>query len=185
MSQQIPKEFYSDGDDRPFRECKVCECDLSKGKVPYSIEKAYKRTEEGEDVTLFEVAICLPCAEKQAGKMSRASREYLASVMGNQSFFEKRQAMWEEGWQSTWKEKCIFSEEKVQVHDEYHIVGHFQGDQLLPQQAPFLIGQQVIEEIQEHLSPETKDELDRFGDQFLGPDPTIRALMEDSQFVMV
>ena len=115
--------------------------------------------------------------------MSKDSRAYLASVMGNQDFFEKRQQLWD-NWEEEWKSNCIFSDKPVQENDEYHIVGHFQNGELLPQQAPFLIGQDMIEMIQENLSQETKDEMDRFGQHFLGPDPTIKALMEDSQFVM-
>lgn len=184
MSHEMPEDFYSDTDDQPFLHCKICERELNESGVPYTIEKAFKRTEEGEDVTLFEVAICIPCAEKQAQKMSKESRKYLASVMGNQDFFEKRQNLWD-NWKENWKSKCIFSDNKVKQNDEYHIVGHFQDGQLLPQQAPFMIGQEMIEKIQENLSPETKEEMDRFGDQFLGPDPTIKALMEDSHFVLV
>src|SRR5690554_7507829 len=73
MDLDIPKDFNSDSDDQPFTACKVCERDLSKGEVPYSIEKAYKRVDEDKDVTLFEVAICMPCAEKQAEKIDRKS----------------------------------------------------------------------------------------------------------------
>ena len=74
MSTRMPEDFYSDGDDKPFLNCKVCERELNGSGVPYTIEKAYKRTQEGEDVTLFEVAICIPCAEKQAQKMSKEYR---------------------------------------------------------------------------------------------------------------
>lgn len=184
MSDKMPQDFYSDTDDQPFLNCKVCEEELNGSGIPYTIEKAYKRTPEGEDVTLFEVAICISCAEKQSRKMSQESRDYLAGIMGNQDFFEKRQDLWDH-WEEDWKSQCLFSGEEVKENDEYHIVGHFQDGKLLPHQAPFLIGQDMIEEIQENLSPETKEEMDRFGDQFLGPDPTIKALMEDSQFVLV
>ncbi len=180
----MPEDFYSDTEEKPFVNCKVCEQELTGTGVPYTIEKAFKRTADGEDVTLFEVAICIPCAEKQSRKMSKESRDYLASVMGDQGFFQKRQKLWE-NWQEEWKSSCIFSGNEVKENDEYHIVGHFQDGELLPQQAPFMIGQAMIEEIQENLSFETKEEMDRFGEQFLGPDPTIKALMEDSQFVLI
>ena len=183
MSDKMPTNFYSDSDDKPFKQCKVCDIDL-KDAGAYTIEKAYKRTTEGEDVTLFEIAICMSCAEKQSQKMSQESRDYLARIMGDQGFFEKRQSLWD-NWKEEWNSKCLFSGEGVSDNDEYHIVGHFQDGNLLPQQAPFLIGQKMIEQIQENLSAETKEEMDRFGDQFLGPDPTIRALMEDSQFVFI
>ena len=185
MDLNIPKDFNSASDDSPFTTCKVCERDLSNGEVPYSIEKAYKRVDEGSDVTLFEMAICMPCAENQAEKMSVESRAYMMKMMGGLDFFEKRQKMWETDWRKNWKSACLFSDEEIKMNDEYHIVGQFQGGKLLPQMTPFVIGQSYIEEIQENLSLETKEEMDRFGEQFLGPDPALRALLKDYQFVMV
>jgi hypothetical protein len=60
MHQKMPNDFHSDSDNSPFVRCKVCERELVDSGVPYSIEKAYKRTQSGEDVTLFEIAICIP-----------------------------------------------------------------------------------------------------------------------------
>ena len=185
MDLEIPNDFNSDIDDKPFTICKVCDRNLSNGEVPYSIEKAYKRVDEGSDVTLFEVAICMPCAENQAEKMSVESRAYMMKMMGGLDFFEKRQKMWETDWRKNWKSSCLFSDEEIKLNDEYHIVGQFQGGKLLPHMTPFVIGQSYIEEIQENLSLETKEEMDRFGEQFLGPDPALRALLKDYQFVMV
>ncbi|PKR81460.1 hypothetical protein CW751_05240 [Brumimicrobium salinarum] len=185
MDLDIPKDFNSDADNKPFTACKVCERDLTKGEIPYSIEKAYKRIDEGEDVTLFEVAICMPCAEQQSQKMSKSSRAYLMQMMGGPEFFEKRKELWDSNWRENWKSACLFSNEAVKVNDEYHIVGQFQGGKLLPNMTPFVIGQSYIEAIQENLSFETKEEMDRFGQQFLGPDPTLKALLKDHQFVMV
>ena len=184
MSFEIPTHFFSDADQKPFRSCKVCDINLSDGKVPYSIEKAFKKTPEGEDVTIFEIAICMNCAEKQAQKMSQASRSFLQKAMMNEDFIKKRSEMWE-GWNSKWNKKCIFSDKSPEVNDEYHIVGHFQGDKVIPHQSPFVIGPEMIAYIQENLSAETKEEMDNFGRTFLGPDPTIAKLLEDGKFVMV
>lgn len=185
MSLDIPSDFNSDIEDKPFVQCKVCESELMDGKTPYTIEKAYKRTPEGKDVTLFEVAICIPCAQKQSEKMSKESRSFLENVMGNQHFFQKRQTMWNTNWRDDWKERCIFSDEAINTNDEYHIVGQFQNGKIIPNLTPFVIGQGMIEHIQENLSLETKEEMDNFGRQFLGPDPSLKALLEDYQFVMV
>jgi len=185
MSLKIPNDFHSDTDEQPFVNCKVCDRDLTNEKVPYSVEKAFKRTPEGEDVTLFEIAICLPCAEEQAQKMSQESQQYLAKMMGNQEIMEKRGKRWDTDWRKNWKEACLFTDAPIQQNDEYHIVGQFKGGKLMQYQTPFVIGQEFIEKVQENLSVETKEEMDDFGDQFLGPDPRIKALMEDYQFVMV
>ncbi|MDX1653096.1 MAG: hypothetical protein R3277_11420 [Brumimicrobium sp.] len=185
MSLEIPSDFHSDSDEKPFVRCKVCDRDLIEDQVPYTIEKAFKRTAEGEDVTLFELAICIPCAEKQSEKMSKESRDFLARALQGGDFFQKRQAMWNTKWRHDWKERCIFSDNEVSLNDEYHIVGHFQGNEIIPFQTPFIIGQEMIEYIQENLSLETKEEMDNFGKQFLGPDPSLKSLLENYQFVMV
>ena len=180
----IPNHFHSDSDEQPFAECKVCSKPLD-SNTTYVIEKAYKRLPDGEDVTLFELAICISCAEKQAKKMSKESRATIERLMGSQDFFEKRQARWLTDWKSDWTERCIFSDNEIQPNDEFHIVGHFKGNEILPYQTPFLIGQKMLESLQEELSLETKEELDNFGKQFLGPDPRLKLLLEDYQFVMV
>lgn len=185
IKRTIPKKFYSDSEGKPFTKCRVCDVDLSDGKVPYSIEKAFKKTEEGEDLTLFELAICVHCAEKQGKKMSKDSRAFIQKTMMTPKFFERRNKMWGEKWQDKWQDKCIFSNTDISAHSEYHVVGHFVGNQVIEHQSPFVIGQEMLEYIHENLSLETKEELDQFGRQFLGPDPRIAALMEDYQFVMV
>lgn len=179
----IPNDFKSDAEGIHFDACKVCSVPFDE-QTPYVIEKAYKRL-AAEDVTIFELAICLPCAEKQAAKMSKESRATVERLMGNQAFFRKRHEMWENDWRSNWKTQCIFNETEIRENEEYHIVGHFQHGQLMPFQTPFVLGHAMLETIQEQLSAETKEELDDFGQQFLGPDPRIKMLLEDYQFVMV
>lgn len=185
MSDKIPTDFYSDSEGKPFFNCKVCDIDLTDGKLPYTIEKAFKKTPEGDDVTLFELAICIPCAEKQSEKMSKESKSFIEKTMMTESFFKKRQEIWQKGWRDNWKKECIFTGNDLSNNDEYHVVGHFQGDRVINNQTPFIIGQEMIEYIQENLSPETKEEMDGFGRQFLGPDPRIANLIDDYQFVMV
>lgn len=185
MNLEIPNDFYSDVDEKPFIECKVCHRDLSKGDIPYTIEKAFKRIDDERDITLFEIAICMPCAQEQSQKMSKESQKYMMSVLGDSSFLKKRQDLWEKDWRQNWKSSCIFSDDEIHVNDEYHIVGYFQGNKIIQNMAPFLIGQNVLEEIQENLSAETKDEMDHFGDQFLGPDPTLKALLGNHRIVFI
>lgn len=185
MNNNVPKDFYSDSDEKPFKQCKVCEHDLSDGETLYSIEKAYKKTVEGEDLTLFELAICIPCAEEQAQKMSKDSYRFIEKTMMTDRFFKRRHELWKNGWKDNWNKECIFSGKPLLNNEEYHVVGHFQGSKVVNGQPPFVIGSEMIAYIQDHLSPETKDEMDDFGGQFLGPDPKIAALLEDYQFVMV
>lgn len=185
MKLQIPPIFNSDAEAAPFVNCKVCDRDLLKGDVPYSIEKAIRRVDDAQDITIFELAICMPCAEKQAEKMSKESKAYMEKMLGGNNFVQKRMDLWKKGWEQHWKERCLFSGEAVQLNDEYHVVGHFQGGKIIPQMAPFVLGNKYIEEVQENLSTETKEEMDRFGKQFLGPDPSLKALLKDYQFVMV
>jgi hypothetical protein len=185
MKFKIPKIFHSDSDKKAFKHCKVCQIDLSDGKTMYTIEKAYKKTSEGEDLTLFEIAICMPCAERQAEKMSNESKAFLQKTMMNEDFMKNRQKLWDQGWEYEWDKRCIFSGEKLKENEEYHVVGHFQGSSVIPYQSPFVIGEKMIEYVQENLSPETKQEMDDFGGKFLGPDPKIAQLLEEGKFLLV
>jgi hypothetical protein len=185
MKFTIPKKFFSDSDKKAFCNCKVCNIDLSDGKTMYTIEKAFKRTPEGEDVTLFEIAICMPCAEKQAQKMSETSKAFLQRTLMNEDFMQTRHKKWETGWEFDWDQHCFFSNNVIKNHEEYHIVGHFIGNTILPYQTPFVIGQEMLEYVQENLSHETKKEMDDFGGKFLGPDPQIARLLEDGKFVLL
>ena len=185
LDLSIPDNFFSDSEEKPFTHCKVCEVDLTKVNIPYSIEKAFKRTPQGEDLTLFEIAICMNCAEKQSKKMSVASRSFIEKTTATKTFFKNRNKIWENGWRNHWNNKCIFTNNEIKNNEEYHIVGHFIGNKVMPRQAPFVIGEELIQYIQENLSLETKEEMDDFGQNFLGPDPRIAALLKDYQFVMV
>jgi hypothetical protein len=185
MKFKIPQAFHSDSDSKAFQNCKVCQIDLTDGKTMYTVEKALKKTSEGEDLTIFELAICMPCAEKQAEKMSKASRAFLQKAMMNENFIKTRQKLWDDGWKDKWNKTCIFSGDELSENEEYHVIGHFQGDSVIPYQSPFVIGEKMIEYVQENLSPETKQEMDNFGGQFLGPDPKIAKLLEDGKFILV
>ncbi|MFA5575431.1 MAG: hypothetical protein WC994_10350 [Brumimicrobium sp.] len=182
---EIPIEFASDSDGKHFIYCKICNCDLQSSNTPYTIEKAYKRIDEARDITLFEIAICMDCAEKQSKTMSEESRQFIQSLIGNSTFLEKRQNLWNNNWKHNWNERCLFSNKKIQLNDEYHIIGQFQNGKVIPQASPFILGQDLIEEMQENLSKETKEEMDRFGEEFLGPDPTLKELFPDYQVIFV
>ncbi|MGB0933250.1 MAG: hypothetical protein ACPGU5_03150 [Lishizhenia sp.] len=182
----IPKRFYSDLDNKPFKTCKVCSAVITEGKEPYIIEKAYKKTEEGEDLTLFELAMCMNCAQEQSNKMSEESRAFIQNTMMNESIMQKRAALFDADWENSWNTKCLHSEKEVLVNEEYHIVGHFLGENILPGQPPFVMGQALINYLQENISVETKEEWDNFGRTYLGPsDPKLKALLEDYQYTLV
>lgn len=185
MAKKIPTKFHSDADGKPFVNCKVCHVDLTSGDIPYAVEKAYKRTSEGEDLTLFEIAICVDCAEKQSNTMSQESRDFIQKALMKREYLTKRKKIWEKGWDDNWDRRCFYTDEEIKLNGEYHVVGQFQGSSFLTMNPPIVIGQKMIEYIQENLSPETKREMDDFGKEFLGPDPRIAALLEDYQFVMV
>lgn len=182
----IPKAFHSDASASPFTNCKVCDIDLLESQIPYTIEKAFRKQHDGTIITLFELAICIPCARKQAAKMSAESQSFLQQTLMREDVLRKRQELWEENWQTKWDSQCLFSDKQLNELEEYHVVGHFQGNEVVQGQVPFIIGQNMLEYLQEHLSKETKEEFDDFGRQHLGPDPTLAKLLEeDYQFILV
>lgn len=180
----IPQDFYSDLENSPFEQCKLCHTTFS-DETLYVIEKAYQKIADGPDVTLFEVAICFKCSEKQALKMSTSSRKKMEKIMGNQDFLAQQKEKWKGEWSPNWKDTCAITNHEISPNQEYHIVGYFKGSQIIPYQVPFVIGNEILEQIQENLSPETKEEMDRLGHEILGPDPTLKAILEEKQFILI
>ena len=182
----IPKVFISDASGEVFLNCKVCNRDLMSGDIPYSVEKAKRKMpDKGPDITLFEIAVCMHCAQKQAQKMSKASRLFMEQTLVSEKSKHKKQAMWDGNWQESWDKQCFYDENPIQDNEEYHVVGQFLGGQILNGFPPFVIGYDMLEYINENLSAETKEELDDFGNKYLGTDPKLALLLKDTRVLIV
>lgn len=186
MNKHTSKAFLSDATQEALRCCVMCDVDVIERHLPYAIEKSFKHTGDGEIITLFEMLICEQCAFKMNERMSVHSRQTIAEMFAQYKVQEKISAMANENWQDFWHQQCVFTGQATSNMSEYNIIGHFYEGEPVLNTSPFVIGSEALAMMQENLSAETKEELDNFRDQYLGPDdPVLRALLKESTFVLV
>lgn len=185
----IPEQFYSDGDGKPFETCVVCGKNLLEEGTRYVIEKAMKNYGENQySATLFEYAMCLDCYQEMQKGISEESMRNL------QEYYQK--VIQEKGGQyitidladfdlNQWLSKCFFKDKPVSEMKEYQLIGQFEGDRMIMNTPPMAIGEEVMEEMSELLSEKTKGEMDRFREQFLGPPPEIEELVRGRKLIFL
>ena len=182
--EEPPKDFYSDASDAPFTECLICTEDLLHSGVPYTIEKAKKVLDSGDEVTLYEMAICMPCAEQMNKRVSAHSKMVMEDFFKSIDMQSMRENLMFSDDPNHWKSQCMVSSRPKSEISEYNIVAQMVNGKMLHGMPPMLIDLRVLEPLNEQLSAETKEEFNNFRDTFLAPDdPQLRALLEDTQFV--
>lgn len=164
--EEIPPEFYNSDNQRPFTHCKVCEAELLESNRPYFIEKIVKRYPDLDTAeVLFEYAICENCAQEFHQQLSEQSRTKVSE------YFEERvRTRMMEGLNPKMDtQHCLITGASQEDTGEYQLVAQAQG-RYLRMTPPFMISGEILEQINELLSAETRDELDRFkGDNFGWP----------------
>ncbi len=162
----IDKVFYPFDSKEPFKSCTMCQTQFEED-TDFLIEKAVK----GNDV-IFELAMCLPCAENMRKQLSEDSlkniEKYMSSVdfEGRAQHFVETQSDKIQDYIST----CLVSGKEIDPNEEHQIYALCTGSQMIYSAMPYAMRGAVMEEIQELLSPETRQELDDFMDQYLIPD---------------
>lgn len=180
--REIPSIFFDTVNEEPIQKCQMCEKNLYRGSEPYLIEKAFRKKE-----VIFEYAICLTCAEKARKDMSKESTERVDAYMMEQARFKERmmELRDEEYDTDKWLSNCLVKNDHRNELEEYQIYGMFMGDKMVTNQFPYMMGGNALEEIQELLSPETRDEIDRFKDEFFNIPPELADLFKDPKFTLV
>lgn len=192
ITVDIPPIFYSDAQEAPFRQCTMCECDLSAPDAAYVIEKAIKRHPEFNYTdTIFEYAICMGCHKKMMARFSESSKQKIAEyfskqvdlgvVLGNNI----EESMQEQPTGLPWLQRCVIKGTAVDELSEYQFAGHFKGDKMVLNEPPVLLSGAAVDEIQELISPETKGEIDDFTDEFLGLPPEYKLALKNGDLVLV
>ena len=185
----IPEQFYSDAEGKPFEKCVVCGKALLEEGTQYVVEKAMKNYEGYEfSSTVFEYAMCLDCYQEMQKGMSEESMQNLQRFY--QEFMEKRgnrplMINLNNFDLNTWLYKCFFREKPVSEMKEYQLIGQFNGNHLVLNTPPMAIGEEVMEEMAELLSEKTRGEMDRFREQFLGPPPEIEELIYGRKILLL
>ncbi len=185
----IPEQFFSDSEGKPFEKCVVCGKNLLEEGTPYVIEKAMKNYEGYEfSSTVFEYAMCLDCYQEMQKGMSEQSMHNLQ--MYYQDFMAERgnQPMMinlADFDLNEWLSKCFFKGKPVKEMKEYQLIGQFNGRHMVMNTPPMAIGEEVMEEMAGLLSEQTKGEMDRFREQFLGPPPEIEELIYGRKLIFI
>ena len=84
-----------------------------------------------------------------------------------------------------WLSSCFFKGDKVSELTEYQIVAQFNGDKMILNTPPLVIGERAMEEMAELLSDKTIDEMNGFREQFLGPSPEIEELLYGKKLILL
>ncbi|UXP31459.1 hypothetical protein N6H18_13980 [Reichenbachiella agarivorans] len=189
ITTDIPKIFFSDYLGTPFQRCIQCECDLLIEEKPYLIEKALKPYGSYDAYsTLFEYAVCMRCAE---GMKSMLSKESLANLMHYFSThtdhvgYRQELASMGDFDPIKWIEKCMISGRDVSELTECQIYAFCAGDQLVFSEFPYMISGPVLDEVVDLISAETKDELDRFKDEFVDGPSEFQDLLKSGPKVFI
>ena len=186
LEGNIPEEFYSFETGLPFKKCLVCESDLHTCKEPYFIEKAYKTYADYKafDV-IHEYAICMPCALTMSEKMSRESRQRIENFFHSRIDFVSRFEEMSEGVEKKWTDYCLVNGTSRNENSEFVIYGMFHQNQMIKNGFPYMLGNKAMNEMTELLSNETRDEYDRFiDDYFIGP-PEVKNLIKGKPIILV
>ncbi len=168
--QDIPTEFHSYATGAPFSHC--IECDRSLENMEYFIEKAI-RTYPGYDATdvIFELAICIQCAEAVRKSMSEDSQLKIAEYMQANADASRQIYVINEYPDSPdkWTANCLITGKSKNAVSEYQIYAHCHGDQLIPDIMPYMISGSVLDELSQLLSNKTLGEMDNFMGRHFGP----------------
>lgn len=186
---EIPKDFYSDGEGKPFENCLICGKDLLNGETSYVIEKAMKNYDKYDfSSTVYEFAICTDCHQEQQSKMSEES------IANMQLYYQER--VKEAGKQTVaidlrdfdlkkWLSKCFFTDKPITEMKEYQIVAQFKGNKMLMNMPPMVIGEDIINDMADLLSDKTIDEMNGFKEQFLGPPPEFEEFIYGRKLILI
>jgi len=168
----IPNEFYPYDSHEPFKECLVCNIDLTLGVTDYFVEKAIKNNLEFKvkDV-VFEYAMCSKCAQNMQQSISIESQQSMQNYFASQAGFMSKIQAYQAGKGDSINEllsKCTITGKSIDEMPEYMIFGHFKGDKMIASTMPYVVGNFVMDALSELLSTETLDEMNGFKDQYFG-----------------
>ena len=185
----IPEVFQSFATGKPFEHCICCETYLLADGTQYVIEKGIIQYPETQvkDVA-FEYAMCLPCAEKMRQTLSKDSLARMEAYFQEKvDFAARRDKQRLSGNRNVhdWLQYCLVSQTAMAEAREYQIFALCDGPDMVFGDAPYMLAGVVMAELQELLSPETKEVLDDFIDQYFGLPPAWKELIKDRNLFLI
>lgn len=174
----IPDIFLNSDTKAPLSNCIQCDHNLMLGDRFYMIEKVFKQYLQLDSTqVLFEYAVCSECYEQMRGALSKESMTNLSAYMMTNTDFQAMQLRMQEHPEDPekWLSHCMIKGMAKEELTEFQMGACFKGDRLVTNfMPPFMIGNVAMEEMNELLSKETKDEMDGFMDENFGIPPELR-----------
>lgn len=175
----IPPTFYDEDKEAPFNECLACERSLLADGVDYVIEKGYRSFSEYDvQETVFGYALCMPCHASLNESFSEDSKERCQKFLNKHvNLHERTTALLDEEDEldpADWTEHCIVHDTPKDDLQEYQLLAHCRGENLLLTHLPLMIGGPAVEALVDRLSNETIDELGGFRDEYFGLPPELQ-----------
>ncbi len=181
----LPEDFYSEYSGRPFETCIDCEGELLCSDTPYLIIKQVVARE-----TVFEMAICLPCAISLQQEYSEESRQAIHQWIASRTSAPPSDSDAEltpgnidqcHLCQTPRTEAHRYTLEALCVGDQIVQTGH--ASQMIA--LPLLICENCTADVSELISRKTRDQWNRFvEDHFDGP-PGLEVDPIDSDLLFV
>jgi hypothetical protein len=185
----IPGQFYSDSEGKPFENCLVCNKYLLKEGTSYVVEKALKTYKDYDFYsTVYEYAICSECHGKMQEQMSEESKINLQKYYSETLSMKANEPILiniNDFDLNEWLSKCFFKGSSVKEMKEYQVVAQFDGTKMVLNMPPLVIGMEALNEMSALLSEKTIDEMNGFRDKFLGPPPDIEELIYGKRLIML
>lgn len=182
--QPIPALLQSYETGKPFQTCIACSGDLLAEGSQYVVEKAIRNYPgAGVQDVIFEYAMCLSCAQQLREELSLESKANIEAYFTQRVNLEARReallALPEPLRLENWLSHCLVTGLPREACTEYQIFGQCFGPELYFGFMPYMLSGQAMEEIQELISPHTRQILDDFMDSHFGLPPELRALLQD------
>ncbi len=180
QEQHIPPSLFNEDSGQLHRECKICQKELLKGEV-YGIQKVFKNYPDQEPQALFDFALCSQCMQEARQELSLESRERIDQFM-----MERVNELATKGIDVGTRFDhglCALSGKALSATSEYQVVAVCKEGQLL--ESPLALSDDILEAIQDLLSKESKDTLDRFKETNFGWPPELKKLWQEGDFVLL
>lgn len=186
--QEIPSLFYSFPGDEPFKKCIECERNLMEDNCEYVIEKAIRNyTEYSTQDTIFDYAICMECATSINQKLSKESMLKIKQYFAENLNVENRERRIIEAAGDIMKltNRCMIKDTEAKASGEFQIYAYCVGNKISLDNPPYMISGEVLDEVAEVISKQTRDILNGFFDSHFSPDPSLMAPLPDRPKVVL
>lgn len=180
MLEPLPSSLHSEDSGRAHEHCKICNKAFGSEEI-YGIQKVYKNYPGQGPQVLFDFALCQSCMQEARAELSVESRLRIDEFM-----MQRLHALAEEGIdpkERYLQEQCTLTGKSLTEAKEYQLVAVCQGEHLM--ESPLVLSDEILEAIQELLSDESRDELNRFNENNFGWPPELQKIWQDGDYVLL